>query len=116
MVSIASSFGLDLYVSASSDSICTRVSSTNRYFCAIVPELSRAMKYSIFKILMSARGYIVIQARTAFCACEPDMLVVYSINGAKIAEQKMDEFLNAMLMDPTEYFVVYERNQLWGNR
>ncbi len=104
MVSLAASYGLDLYASASSASLCLRVVSTNRYFRTISPELSSGgVRYGIFKIVVSSRGYVVVQARTL---CDQDLLVVYSINGARIAAQRLDEFLNAMILDPTEYYVV----------
>lgn len=72
----------------------------------MVPGLSLGVKYNIFKVVLSARGYLVVQARTAFSTYEEDMLIVYSINGEKVAEQKLDEFVNAMLFDPTEYYLV----------
>ncbi len=107
VVSIDANYELDLYASASKFACVLRVMSTNRYFLTISPELSRKVKYRIFKILLSSRGYIVIQARSVFATYEKDMLVVYSINGEKIATRELEEFLNAMILDQTQYFVVF---------
>lgn len=106
IVSIDSSFALDLYVSASRASCVLRIASTNRYFLTITPELSLKVKYGIFKVLLSARGYLIVQARSEFKTYDKDMLLVYSLNGEKIAQLELEEHLNAILFDPHQYFIV----------
>lgn len=62
--------------------------------------------YAIYKALLSARGYVVIQTRSYPEANSSDIIVVYSINGELIAETKFHENINAILFDPTQYFIV----------
>ena len=106
IISIDSNYELDLYASASKHSCILRIISTNRYFLEIIPELVFAIKYKIFKIVFSFRGYLIIQARTAYETLEKDMLIVYSINGEKVAQLEVEESLNSILFDPTNYFIV----------
>ena len=63
-------------------------------------------KYNIYKVLLSARGYVVILARSAFAAYEKDMLLVYSINGEKVAQRELDESINAILFHTYQYYIV----------
>jgi len=106
ILTIDSSYELDLYVSASRFSCVLRVASTNRYLLTIKPELSLKVKYGIFKVLLSARGYLIIQARSEFKTYEKDMILVYSINGEKVAELELEEHVNAILFDPHQYYIV----------
>ena len=107
IISIDANFDIDLYVSGSANSCIIRVISTNRYFKTISPNLFDVAEYSIFKVMISARGYIVIQERSTFSNYEHDKLIVYSINGEKIAERKLDEYINGLLFDQTQYFIVF---------
>ena len=97
---------LDLYASASRTCCVLRVASNDGYFLTIVPELAGKVRYSIFKVLLSARGYVIIHARSVYKTYERDMLMVYSVNGEKIVQKELDEFVNAILMDPHHYFIV----------
>ena len=91
-----------MYASSSKSQISLRVLSTHRFFRTITVTLDE--EYEIFKILLSGRGYIVVQIRSA---CNRDILAVYSINGVKIVEKLMNELLNVIILEPvTEYFVI----------
>ena len=106
IVSISSSYELDLYASASQSSCVLRIISTCRYFLTINPELTTKVTYRIFKVLLSAKGYVIIQARCTYQTFEKDMLIVYSINGEKIAQRELDEFVNGILLDSLQYHIV----------
>ncbi len=106
IVSLDANSELDLYASASKTSCVLRVASNNRYFLTIQPELSLKVKYEVFRVLLSSRGYVIFHARSAFKTYERDMLIVYSINGEKVAQRELDEYVNAILLDPHGYFVV----------
>ena len=85
IISIDSSFDLDMYVTASNYSCILRVASTHKYFLTITPDLnpvSSNVKYRIYKVLISPRGYVIIQAKSLFKAYNKDMMLVYTINGA----------------------------------
>ena len=108
IISVDSSYELDIYATASTTSCVLRIMSTNRYFLTIKPQLDFVVKYKIFKIMLSFRGYLIIQARTAFATLEKDLLMVYSINGELIAQKEVDESLNAIIFDHNQYFIVYK--------
>eukprot|EP00826_Nyctotherus_ovalis_P045150 TRINITY_DN4959_c0_g2_i1.p1 TRINITY_DN4959_c0_g2~~TRINITY_DN4959_c0_g2_i1.p1 ORF type:complete len:154 (+),score=34.16 TRINITY_DN4959_c0_g2_i1:25-462(+) len=101
-----SSYPLDLYVSASTNSCVLRVASTNQHFLKLVPQLDPHIEYKIFKVLLSVRGYLVVQARNKLALCKQDLLLVFSINGEEIARTQVNEFINAILLDPYQYFIV----------
>lgn len=110
IVSVDSSYELDIYATSSCSSCVLRIMSTNRYFLTIKPQLDFVVKYKIYKIMLSLRGYLVIQARTAFTTLEKDLLIVYSINGELVAQKEVDETLNAILFDNSQYFIVFFSN------
>ena len=64
-------------------------------------------EWYIFKILLSGRGYIIVQLRQISPSYFQDTIVVYSINGVMLVIQKLDEILNDMVIEPTtEYFII----------
>jgi len=105
-VSIDTNYECDLYVSASKNTCVLRTTSTNKYFKTITPEFPSKGKYKIFKVLLSPRGYLVIQGRNTIKYNEVDILQTYSINGEKIAEKCLEEYLNAILLDNLGYFII----------
>ncbi len=108
IVSLDANSEVDLYASASRAGCVLRVASDNCYFLTIVPEVvsKSKVKFSIFRVLLSARGYVVFHMRSDYKTYVHDMLVVYSINGEKIAQCELDETVNAVLIDPLHYFIV----------
>jgi len=65
------------------------------------------LAYNIYKILLSNKGYVVIQLRGVFSVGNADIITIYSINGIQIAYQRLDEIINSMMLDPlTEYFLI----------
>lgn len=106
VVSIDSSHPLDLYVSASATTCALRVASTNRGFLHFAPQLDAHVDYRIFKVLLSARGYLVVQARNQLALCTLDLLLVLSLNGEEVARTQVNEFINAIVFDPYQYFIV----------
>ena len=106
VVSIDSSNNLDMYISASSVSCVLRISSNNKLIGKIIPDLSKSLNYFIYRVMLSSRGYIIIQARSAFKTYNKDMIVVYTINGEKVNSFEVDELINDMVLDRSEYFIV----------
>ncbi len=106
MVCLTSNYDLDLYASASASVCILRIMSTNAYFQTIKPVLREEHPYRIFKLLLSSRGYLVIQEKCLHHNCHKDMLLVYSINGERIHELCLYESINAMFFDSTHYFIV----------
>lgn len=104
IVSINANYEMDLFVSASRTKCILRVISTMYLFRAIKPKLTG--NYAIFKVLLSARGYLVIQLRSYGELNNIDIIQCYSINGELVAETKFEENINAILFDKTQYFLV----------
>ena len=115
IVSIDSNYALDLYVSASTTMCVLRVASTNQYFLKIIPQIDLKVEYKLFKVLLSARGYLVIQARSKFVPCRWDMILVISINGEEVSRIKLNECINDIVFDVYHYHIVtfsYIKNSL----
>ena len=106
MLTIDANYGLDLYVSGSKCSCVLRVISTNCYFLTIAPKLGLKVNYRIYKVLLSVRGYLIIQCKSELKTYERDMLLVYGINGDLVALKELDEFLNDIFFDTHQYFIV----------
>lgn len=107
MVSIDSSAAVDLYASASDSEICLRVLSTQRYLRTIAYEPLSGRFWAIYKVFLSAKGYIVLQLRRRARDCDEDAVVVYSINGVKVIERRLKELLNSIVMEPTtQYHII----------
>ena len=104
VISIDANYEMDLFVSASKTKCTLRVISTMSFFRTIKPKLTGS--YQIYKVLLSARGYIVLQLRSYIEQCNVDIIQCYSINGEFVAETKLDENVNAILFDKTQYFLV----------
>ena len=106
IISIDSSYELDLYVSASKSICVLRISSTKQYFLSITPDFNSKIKYNIFKVLLSGRGYLIVQARSALKIYKKDMILVYTINGEEVSRLILDELINSILFDMHQYFIV----------
>jgi len=111
VISMNSSYELDLYVTATRVSYVLRVASTNEHFLTVHPNLSSNVKYSIFRVMLSARGYVVIQARSQFKAYGKDMLLTYTINGEEVCRVELEEVINDLLFDIHEYFIVSKKSK-----
>lgn len=111
IISIDSSYELDLYVSASKTFCVLRVSSTNQYFLTIAPSFASKPRYHIFKVLLSARGYLIVQARSSLSTHKKDAFVVYTVNGEEVARLGVEELVNSVLLDVHQYYIV--RRTLW---
>ncbi len=84
-----------------------RVGCTNRFFRKIVPGLVDCkVRFGIYRLLLSARGYVVIQARCPATAYDNDIFFVYSINGELIARKKVTQQINAIIFDSMQYHIV----------
>jgi len=114
IVSIDSNTETGLYASASNNSCVLRVSSNNKYFLTIKPEFPNNVKYRIYRVLISPRGYLIIQARSLFKGYDKDMVIVYTINGEEVCRRELDECVNDMLLDTYGYHIVnyYENFRL----
>lgn len=107
IISIDTNYELDLYSSASPNSVVLRIISTNKHLCTIHPELwANRMPYQIYNVLLSPRGYIVIHKRSGQGAYCKDFIDIYSINGEKVAARNIEEYYNAMIFDETGYFLM----------
>jgi len=108
IVSIDSNYSLDLHITATSEECGVRVSSTNRFYKKILPQLKySAAQHKIHAVLLSERGYIVLHLKNVYTHCDSDIFTVYSINGEFIVYKTMDESINAVLFDRTQYFIVF---------
>ena len=96
-----------MYVSASNFACVIRLMSTNKYLLTIKPELSFSVKYRIYRVMLSPRGYLIIQARSLFKTFNKDMLLIYTINGEEVAKLELDECVNDMVLDKHGYYLVY---------
>ena len=78
ILSIDSNQGLDLVASCSSVLCALRVISTNRFFrnIQIMIETNKKMKTILYRAMLSARGYLVIQARSFFPGYEKDIIII----------------------------------------
>lgn len=106
IITIDSSYALDLCVSACKSTCVLRVASTNHHFLTITPKLALKVSYRIYKVLLSARGYLVVQSKSELRTYNKDMISVYSVNGDLVALKELDEFINDVFFDPHQYFIV----------
>jgi len=106
VISIDSNYELDLYAAACKTSVIIRVMSTNRYLLTIEPELNAKLRHKIYRVLLSARGYLLIHTRSEFSGYENDGLHVWSINGEFIGNIEFGEIVNDILLDQYGYNIV----------
>lgn len=106
VVSIDACYGLDIYVSASKKECAIRLISSDMYFLTIAPDLDPKLRYEIFRVMISARGYIIIQAKSAHSVAGKNIFMVYSINGENIVNKECNEFINAAMLDQLQYSLV----------
>ena len=106
IVSISSSYDMDLYTSGSNFSCVLRNISNNEYFLTITPELTLTVKYRIYRVILSQRGYVIIQARSLFKTFYKDMLLVYTINGELVIRKELEELINDIILDKYGYYIV----------
>jgi len=119
IISIDACYNLDVYVSASKKKCALRLISSNVYFLTIVPNLDSKLKYKIFRVMISSRGYVVIQARSANSVAGKNAFLVYSINGENIINKECDEFINAVTFDQLQYCLVHfyiQEIDYWRNK
>eukprot|EP00826_Nyctotherus_ovalis_P064835 TRINITY_DN9518_c0_g1_i3.p1 TRINITY_DN9518_c0_g1~~TRINITY_DN9518_c0_g1_i3.p1 ORF type:complete len:120 (-),score=10.40 TRINITY_DN9518_c0_g1_i3:381-740(-) len=106
VVSIDACYDLDVYVSASKKEYTIRLISSNIHFLTVVPDLDPKLRYEIFRVIISARGYIIIQAKSAHSVAGKNIFMVYSINGENIVNKECNEFVNATMLDKLQYSLV----------
>lgn len=106
VVSIDACHELDLYASATRRECVLRTMSTNCYFRTVFLSLPSKPDSKVFRVLLSSRGYVVVQARSGFTMYGRDTFVVYSVNGERVAMKELDELVNAVLFDQYKYFIV----------
>ena len=106
IISIYACYELDLYASATKHTCVLRVMSTNYYFRTIIPDLQSKLRYKIFRVVLSLRGYAIFQLRSAFSSYGKDALVIYSIHGERIVSKELDESINTFILDRFQYFIV----------
>ena len=106
MVSINACYELDLYASITKQECVLRVMSTNKYFLKIIPQFKLKISYKLFRVMVSLRGYIILQARSSFISYGHDLFTVYSMNGEQLIVKELDELINAVVFDQYQYFIV----------
>jgi len=58
-------------------------------------------------MLLSDKGYIILQLRKRVKDYKEDAILVYSINGIKVIERILKEQLNTILLEPTTHYYIF---------